>query len=209
MSRAAAQRDLFVLVSDGQMQAAVEGICARHQALGIRPLDAEIRRHPRQDAGCCGEGAAFFKPFVSEYRYALLMLDREGCGRETLSPEELEQQAEAELAGSGWPGRAAAVVLDPELEIWVWSDSPHVDAQIGWSGQPALREWLREAGFLEPQQVKPARPKEALEAALRKMRKPRSAALFRTLADKVSLSRCTDRAFLKLKATLQTWFPRA
>jgi hypothetical protein len=191
------------------MQAAAEGIFARHHALGIRPVDAEVRRHPHHDSGCCGEGADFFKPFVSEYQHALLMFDREGCGREMLSAEELERQAEAELVAKGWPDRAAVIVLDPELEIWVWSDSPHVDAQIGWSGQPGLRDWLRGAGFLQAGQVKPARPKEALEAALRKSRKARSATLFRALAEKVSLSRCTDRAFLKLKSTLQTWFPRA
>jgi hypothetical protein len=32
------------------------------------------------------------------------------------------------LFTSGWENRAAAVVLDPELEIWVWSDSPEVEA---------------------------------------------------------------------------------
>jgi hypothetical protein len=209
MSRVTEKRDLLVLVSDGQMQETIEGILSRPQALGIRPVAAVLRRHPRHDNGCCREGAEFFRPFIEEYQYALLMFDREGCGQESMSAEELERQAEAQLADIGWQGRAAAIVLDPELEIWVWSDSPHVDAQVGWSGRPALRDWLRDAGYLVGQQVKPAHPKEALEAALRKARKRRSSAVYRALAEKVSLSRCSDRAFLKLKSILQTWFLEA
>jgi hypothetical protein len=65
---------------------------------------------------------------------------------------------------------------------------------------------MRQRGFLEEDELKPARPKEALEAALRVVRVPRSSAIYKALAEKVSLSRCTDPAFLKLKTVLQQWF---
>jgi len=55
-------------------------------------------------------------------------------------------------------------------------------------------------------QPKPPRPKDALEAALRVAQEPKSPALYGSLAGKVSLTRCTDRAFLKLKTVLQSWF---
>ena len=54
---------------------------------------------------------------------------------------------------------------------------------------------------------KPVRPKEAAEAALRKVRRPRSSNIYRKLAEVVSLQLCTDPAFLKLKSILQNWFP--
>lgn len=54
--------------------------------------------------------------------------------------------------------------------------------------------------------IKPVRPKEAMEDALRSVRLPRSSALYRQLAQQVSLSRCTDESFLKLRKILQTWF---
>ncbi|MFB3133348.1 MAG: hypothetical protein ACE10K_12585, partial [Rhodothermales bacterium] len=53
---------------------------------------------------------------------------------------------------------------------------------------------------------KPQRPKEAVEAVLRATDTPRSSSLYRQLAQKVSLNRCDDPAFLKLKSTLQEWF---
>ena len=80
---------------------------------------------------------------------------------------------------------------------------------------PKLREWRGEAnlgtllasGVLEGK-VTPARPKEAFNEALRAARKPRSPSLYEQIAKKVSLRRCTDKAFLELKGILSQWFPR-
>jgi hypothetical protein len=135
------------------------------------------------------------------------MLDREGCGRGSQSREDLEAELEERLANWGWNSRGRAILLDPELEIWAWGDSPHLDALIGWHGRtPSLREWLNLRGYLSEGQVKPARPKEALEEALKCVRKKRSSALYEQLADKVSLERCVDAAFAKLKKVLREWF---
>jgi hypothetical protein len=56
-------------------------------------------------------------------------------------------------------------------------------------------------------QAKPRRPKEALEAALREIRRPRSSALYSELATRVSLRGYDEPAFAALTATLQRWFP--
>ena len=98
------------------------------------------------------------------------------------------------------------MVIDPELDIWVWADSSHVAEQLGWKRRE-LMSWLERNHYIVPPSVKPRRPKEVLEAALvTKKQKPRSSSLYKTLAEKVSLTSCTDRAFLKLRATLQQWF---
>ena len=65
-----------------------------------------------------------------------------------------------------------------------------------------------EQGLLEEGEVKPRRPKEALQAALREARIPRSSSLYQRIAEKVSLRECEDRAFLKFKDILKDWFPR-
>ncbi len=71
-----------------------------------------------------------------------------------------------------------------------------------------LRQWLVEKEFLpEVTQVKPDRPKEAMEAVLRYVRKPRSSAIYRAIASTVSLASCDDPAFLKFRRTLQNWLP--
>ena len=61
-------------------------------------------------------------------------------------------------------------------------------------------------GYLNPGAVKPPQPKEALLAALRGKRIPFSAQLFRQLGEQVSVQRCTDPAFAKLRVTLTQWF---
>jgi hypothetical protein len=139
-----------------------------------------------------------------------VIFDREGCGRQQLGRELLETEVEQRLAASGWGDRAAAVAIDPELEIWVWSDSPEVDAALGWSGRdPSLSNWLVAEGFRNANERKPREPKRAVEEALRIARKRRSSAIYEQLAKRVGLQRCADVAFLKLTATLQRWFGTA
>ena len=54
---------------------------------------------------------------------------------------------------------------------------------------------------------KPERPKEALEAVFRICRLPMSAANYQKIANRISLSRCLDPAFLRLRDRLRIWFP--
>jgi len=200
--------NLVVLVADKNMKFAVEGVLSRVEALGIRKVAYNIYVHPERDPGCLLRGHLFLSPFIKKYSHALVMLDLEGSGREEYSREILECEIEKELSKSGWDNRAAAIIIYPELETWVWSDSPHVDSVLGWQGRhPDLREWLRNCGFLGEGQIKPIRPKEAVEEVLRVVRKPRSSRLYMLLAQKVSLNDCVDQAFLKLKTKLQEWFP--
>lgn len=200
-------QDMMVLVADKDMEQSIVGVCSRSEALGVRPFSFRILVHPGRDPGCLSEGVEFLRPFQRQFAHALLVFDRMGSGRESQSRAELEGALEEQLGISGWGERAGVVVIDPELEAWVWSDSPHVDRILQWQERRlSLREWLVEQSFLLPDGAKPERPKEAMEATLRAVRLPRSSALYRQLAQQVSLSRCTDASFLKLKAILQKWF---
>jgi hypothetical protein len=164
--------------------------------------------HPERDPGCFLRGHDLLRALSNQYEHAILMFDREGCGRDQLPRERLEEETEVRLSHAGWGSRAASIVFDPEVEIWIWSDSPHVDTVLGWRGaSPGLREWLLDRNLLQHGAVKPERPKEAMEAALRQQRIRRSSALFSRLALAVSLERCQDQAFAKLVRTLQAWFP--
>jgi hypothetical protein len=71
-----------------------------------------------------------------------------------------------------------------------------------------VREWLRERGFTFEANEKPTRPKEALEAALRSPGLPRSSALYQTIAERISLRRCGDEAFIRLRKQLLEWFAK-
>jgi hypothetical protein len=202
------ESDLVVLTADKNMKFALEGLLNRPQVLGIRPVAADFFIHPERDPGCLLRADAFLRPFVRRFAHAIVMFDREGCGKEDKTRDELEHQVASALSRSGWADRAAAIVIDPELENWVFSDSPEVDRALGWSGNnPPLHTWLVDQNYLAAGEIKPAHPKEAMEAALRHVRMARSSSIYGNLAQHVGIGRCTDGAFQKLKAALRAWFP--
>jgi hypothetical protein len=190
------------------MRRVIDALLGEHEKLRIRQVEAWVfTGDPPYDSEVFLRCQGYLRPFLSLASYAVVVFDREGCGSAG-SRAQIETDVEKRLAQSGWQGRSAAVVIDPELEAWVWSDSPHVDAALGWPQRGLqLRAWLAERGFLEPGQRKPARPKEAMDTALRDSKKKSSSALYVELATRVSFERCTDPAFLKLRSTLQSWFP--
>ena len=200
--------DLYVLVADLDQQQTMKVLLEkRGQSLRIRPPVFELTKHPQHDGGCYKSSPALLQTLQSQAAHAIVMLDREGSGADEKVAQEIEADLDSRLAESGWGDRARAVVVDPEIETWVWSQSPMVDEVLGWAGRtPGLREWLTLQGFLQAGQIKPHRPKEALRAALRQGRIKPSAALFGQLASKVGVEHCRDRSFQRLRDTLQAWF---
>jgi hypothetical protein len=199
--------DLIVLAADRNAKFALTGLLSKHQRLETRQIAVEVDVHPMQDSGTYRRCHDFLRSQRAFAKYALVLFDRDGCGRNQ-PREALEREVEMRLAQNGWEGCSAAIVIDPELDVWVWSDSPHVDAILGWPQRGVhLRAWLAERGFLQPGHGKPERPKKALEDALLNSNKKRSSSLYFELATRVSFDRCADPAFLKLKSTLQSWFP--
>jgi hypothetical protein len=120
----------------------------------------------------------------------------------------LEEDIERRLRQNGWADRSAAVVIDPELEAWFWGDSPHVRYVLGWSARFGnIGAWLEAQGLLPPGERKPARPKAAVQEALRWTGQRRSSSLYRELAEPAAFEGCTDPAFAKFKSVLRAWFP--
>jgi hypothetical protein len=202
--------DLVLLAADKQMAETLRGILSRPQALAIRALSFAVYHHPHKDPGCRREAHKFLRPLHTDFRRALVLFDYVGCGVSSeTSPAEVEAEVEEKLGSSGWGERARCVVIDPELEVWVWSDSPEVGRCLGWEGARArqVQDWLRSTDRWPDDSPKPPAPKEAVEEALQEVRQPRSSALFRELAESVSLSGCEDESFQRFRAVLQEWFP--
>jgi hypothetical protein len=206
MTAGAYLADLVVLTADKNCQFALRGIVSRGESLGIHAPRADYFVHPEKDPGVLRHAHDFLRAFARSHAHALVVMDREGCGRDD-PRDHMEREVEQALSITGWEDRAAAVVITPELEAWVFSDSPHVANALGWGNRRReLLTWLRAGGFLAPAAQKPAHPKEALEAALRHVRKARSSSIYGDLAKRVSLNHCTDAAFQKLTLVLRTWF---
>jgi len=201
--------DLVMLVPGKDERETLDGLLSRRYAsLRIRQVQYAFEVHPRRDPGCFREAAQVLQPFVRRAARALVVFDHDGSGQEQRPPDELTGQVEGQLRDAGWEDRARVVVIQPELEAWVWSDSTHVDSVLGWASRaPGLRHWLEDRKRWPEGAAKPPDPKECMEAALRQARIQRSSALYRQLAEKVSFQRCQDPAFARLRAILSAWFP--
>ncbi|MDA8142066.1 MAG: hypothetical protein M0036_25745 [Desulfobacteraceae bacterium] len=206
------KRDLFVVVADLDAENTFKTLFAkRQQALGIRvnfDPAKDLLRYSGRDAGCCKDAVNLLRAPQSSHRHALLCFDHHGSGLDQRPRIELEAEIESRLYANGWPkADAAVIIIDPELEAWVWADSRQVASVLGWSGNMrSLRAYLEEAYAWPALISKPPDPKRAFELALRQVRKPRVATLFKELAEKVSLSRCQDASFQKLRSILRQWF---
>ena len=201
-------KDLVVLVADKDIDYGLRGLLSRPRALGIRPITFDTYIHHRRDPACAVDSHNFLRPFLHSFRHAVVVFDRIGSGREVLSADNLSGEVRLALETNGWNGRAEVIVLDPELEIWVFSPSPHVEACLGWPRRlGGLRRWLEGQGLWAREDTKPNNSREALERALRKIGRPRSASLYQCLGRRVGLRACSDPALQKLRITLAEWFP--
>ncbi|MCO6455547.1 MAG: hypothetical protein J5I93_09650 [Pirellulaceae bacterium] len=198
------KRDLVLLVPGANEEFVMRGILSRHRALNIRPLSWQCLRG-QGDGGVRKYGASLLALRRDEFMHALMVLDHEGSGAERREAESLEADLDRQLQ-EYWQDRAKSIVIAPEVDVWMWGSDNALREVISWSKRVRIRTWAQEAGFKLNQDHKPERPKEALEAVLRTCGLPRSSATYEQIAKKVSLSRCTDPAFEKLRRQLQIWF---
>ncbi len=211
------KRDLFVVVADLDAENVMKTLLSqRQEALGVsfqfnpdRPPQGDLLRYQGRDSGCYRKAVDLLRPPQRTHRHAILCFDHHGSGADRTT-QQIETDLETQLCASGWQsGSVAVIVIEPELESWVWADSPHVAEALGWRRRRGeLRTFLQRQDLLEPEAAKPSDPKAAMDAALRQTSQPGGrASIFSRLASKVSVRGCEDRAFIKLATTLRHWFP--
>lgn len=199
--------DLLVLVADLDMEQTVKGLLARPKSLEMASVKVEVRRHPRRDSGCRTGAVEYLRVFQRSYLHALVLFDLDGSGSNR-SREETEREVEEGLSRSGWNGRAKTIVIEPELETWVWGPSDKVPEVLGWHKEYVeLRRWLYGQGLWPEESPKPPSPKKAMERTMRESRSRITSRKFFDLANIVSLRHCRDPSFNDFRRTLRTWFP--
>jgi len=198
--------DLAVVAADKSIAEALRGIMSRPQSIGMREIAATIVEHPNRDPGVLKSGHDLLGIYADDHDHGLVVLDHAWDGNPYKKPSLLAQEIESRCE-SKWSDRARCIVIDPELEVWVWSKSPHVAKALMWESNDALFNWLTSSGLLGEGESKPDDPKMAVEKALREKRVPPSAARFRRLAENVSFDSCRDDSFNRLLNVLRKWFP--
>jgi len=124
-------QDLVVLVADIQQEKVVDTLLReRHQSLGMRPITFNILRHPEKDPGVYHRGADLLEVGRPLYDHALVFIDCEWDGVPG-DATHLRQHILQRLHSMGWPrDRCEVIAIEPELEAWVWTRSPHVPAVL-------------------------------------------------------------------------------
>ena len=201
-------KDLVVLVPDKNIEFALRGALGRPEAMTTRPITHEYRSHMGRDGGVRTTGVDVLALERRRFTHALLVFDLEGCGAAAgSSARDLESELDAKLHVS-WGSNAKAIVIEPEADIWIWGSDNALQQAVQWPLDLGIRAWLSGKGFAFDDDDKPRRPKEALDAMRLIHRQPRSSALYEKVTTQISLQRCTDPAFRRLRESLQIWFPR-
>ncbi|HZN40172.1 MAG TPA: hypothetical protein VFD82_15305 [Planctomycetota bacterium] len=201
--------DLVCLVADKNMEALVGAVLQRPESLGIRPIVPKLVVHPHRDPGCYKDSTRFVRMYRQEALHALVLLDRAWEGAPAKPTIELEADVDGDLRQLG-PEWAKSIVIDPEIEVWLFRRTPRLDEELGWKERtPGLAEELAKAGLWPADAEKPADPKRAIEWALHRVSRPRSSSIYRKLGATLGMKTCTDSAFNRFRTTLRAWFPAA
>ena len=199
-------QDLVILTADKNSQFALRGALGRPAAMDIRPISFEFRMHPGRDGGARTTCVDVLAREQRRFRHALLVFDLEGSGaNDNQTAVDLERELDDRLAGA-WGSNAKSIVIAPEVDVWLWGTDNALKEVLRWPLEGSIRSWLQSRSFAFGSDEKPERPKEALEAMIPVHRQPRSSALYEKLTKRISLRRCTDPAFVRLRATLRGWF---
>lgn len=185
-------RDLVVLAADADIEWSIRGLFGRPTALGIRSIDFEVIRSPHRDPGCWRDAPGLLQPFADTSMHALVVFHHAWDGVPDPDPDRVARMVEQRLARD-WNDRARCIVIAPEVEVWVWSDSPHVEEILWWRRLPSLRSWLEAEGLWPKLAAKPPDPKQAFRRVTRRTGRRATASVFRALAEKVCLQRLDVR----------------
>ncbi len=199
--------DLVCLVADKSMEAVVGTLLKKHHALGTRPILAEIIQHPQHDPGCYGDPIGLLSVYSRLAQHGLVIFDRDWDGVPNKPAVEIEKDVDGKLSAlpADW---ARSVVIDPELEVWLFTRSPRLDEALGWRGrEPDLTTELATRKHWPAGLAKPKNPKAAMKWALSRVGKQTSSSIYRQIAEHLGLGKCTDPSFHRFRSTLQAWFP--
>lgn len=208
------KRDCVFFVADKSIGETFIGFLSRpdrEEMLGCGPFAFDPREdvfvaNGQNDPGIYNRGGELLRPFQHTHHKAVLVLD---CDWDA-SPGQtaIIDNVTRQLTESGWAADAVAVIaIDPELEQWIWQDSPILANELRLNAPQGLKAALQ-ARDLWPQQLpKPPAPKELFNQLRRENNVKVSSSTFRRIASRVPIAACRDSEFLRLVAQLQAWFP--
>jgi hypothetical protein len=199
-------------MADEQMAGAFEGFLTRdrfHLSLGISHFDFDpdqdiIVAGGNHDPGVWTRAHELLQPYLKLAKRAVVVLDEAWEG--SPGATKIVADISANLQRYGWThDRFCIIVIQPELENWIWQDNDHVATTFGFESMPDLRVWLGDRW--KSGSPKPDQPKEVLEAVGFHKKMLPNRKRFVSLTSRVSIRNCSDPSFHQLCDTLREWFP--
>ena len=228
-------RDVVWLIADLECRATLLGFLERpnfHLPMGCAPFCVDpnldfLRDEKGKDPGVWKNAGQLLRSKCGTHKHALVILDQAFEGSPGATQIESDIVSDMTSQFGGWRrDQIEAIVIQPELEAWIWQDNPHVEAAFGYAGRPpTLRNKLAATAWDVRRQrtlpsdaannpplwpagrPKPPDPKAAVEATCYLCHSDPPSAVFNEITSNIGIGRCVDPAFLRLRDTLRRWFP--
>jgi len=243
-SGGAGMKPLVIMTADGQCKATLRGFFERKKfylSLGCGPIELDdetfdpendIVVHPGKDPGVWSDPQKVLFSTGKVYEKALIILDHawEGAPPADQLIERIKTLVEKEAKLE--PHRFEVILIEPELEAWIWQRNQQVVDAFGFKGnEAALWNLFEDKSLLLDQDEeehrfvpanalggqppawpmanpKPENPKGLVEALKSHCRSGPPSEIFSEISSHISVKNCGDEAFQLLRAKLREWFPK-
>lgn len=206
-------KDLCIWVADAETGAFLKALLGRPRALNIREIECDFERHTGRDSGMVTNGPELTRQMKRFYRKTLLVLDYHGCGRENRQPaKQVAEEMQGRLDVVTWQGKSSVVIVEPELERWLWLCESAIAKHFSISAEE-LRQSCR--AYADKQgksldQIKEKEPKTLLDHICRHHH-PRHFGPdnFENIGQHASIKQLqASPSFQRFHQAMQSWFPR-
>jgi len=204
--------EIIFLVADATMEAVFRAFFERdrfHQALKCRvfqidPVQDIIHIPKQTDGGLHRRAHDLLRSYLKTHNRAIVVLDQQFGGE--IPADVVRKGIIDNLNLNGWDGRCAVVVIEPELEAWLWQDNVNVEAAVRHIRPPSLRDYLLAEGEWPQDEWKPISPKESIQRVIRANHAGPHTLVYARIAKSVTVRGCLDPAFVHFARTLCDWF---
>lgn len=208
------KRDCAFYVADKTMRDTFEGFLSREDRclqLGCGhfdfvPSEDLFFAGGQNDPGIFTRGGALVSSLINTHKKLVIALDCDWDG----SPGQAEilSKVTNQLHQGGWaPQDVLVIAIEPELEQWIWQDSPVLAAELRMNAPQGLKAMLGQRGLWPAEAAKPPSPKDLFIQLRRENNVKLSSSIFKRIASKVPVAACEDGEFRRLLAQLRAWFP--
>ncbi|ROM87185.1 MULTISPECIES: methylation-associated defense system protein MAD4 [Pseudomonas] len=208
------KRDCVFFVADKTMRETFLGFLSREDRneqlscgnFSFDPAEDLFFAAGQNDSGLNKRADSLLSAFLHSHKKAVVVLDCDWDG----SPGQgaIIQNITTQLHESGWAlGDIVVIAIEPELEQWIWQDSPVLADELRIAAPDGLKVALGERGLWPQNVAKPPSPKELFIQLRRENNVKLSSSVFKRIAANVPIAACQDSEFLRLVSQLQLWFP--